>query len=128
MGFCIDVVEHRLRRRIRHRPHAVAYQHREFVAWRKLVAEPGLLFRLSTTATLVAGTAIVTWLAGQITRRGLGSGLWVIVAAPTLADLPHTIESLHNFQSQGVVSGAAVVWGAVFIVVVPLGVVLPICG
>jgi preprotein translocase subunit SecY len=82
-----------------------------------LVTEPGLQFRLPAIATLVAGTALVTWLAGQITRRGLGSGLWVIVAAPTLADLPHTIESLHNFQSQGVVSGAAVVWGAVFIVV-----------
>jgi preprotein translocase subunit SecY len=81
-----------------------------------LVAEPGVLFSLATIATLVAGTTIVTWLARQISFRGLGSGLWLIVIAPTLAELPHTIATLSEFQRQGIVSGSAVVWGAVFIV------------
>jgi preprotein translocase subunit SecY len=81
-----------------------------------LVAEPGVLFSLATIATLVAGTTIVTWLARQISVRGLGSGAWLIIAAPTLAELPHTIATLSEFQRQGIVSGTGVLWGAVFIV------------
>jgi hypothetical protein len=81
-----------------------------------LVAEPGVLFSPATIATLVAGTTIVTWLARQISIRGLGSGAWLIIAAPTLADLPHTIATLSEFQRQGIVSGSGVLGGAVFIV------------
>lgn len=81
-----------------------------------LVAEPGVLFSLATIAALVAGTTLVTWLARQISFRGLGSGLWLIVIVPTLAELPHTIATLSEFQRQGIVSGSAVLWGIVFIV------------
>lgn len=80
-----------------------------------LVTEPGLQFRLPAIATLVAGTALVTWLAGQITRRGLGSGLWLIIIAPTIAGLPQTFRELSNFQSQGVVSGQSILVGAIFV-------------
>jgi preprotein translocase subunit SecY len=81
-----------------------------------LVAEPGLLFRLPAIATLIAGTVLVTWLARQITRRGLGSGLWLINVAPTLAGLPLTLKQISDFEIQGVVSGPSLVAAAVFTV------------
>ncbi len=56
-----------------------------------LVEEPGTPFRLTTVATLVGGAAIAIWLANQITRHGLGSGVWLLLVAPWIAkDLSHT--------------------------------------
>jgi hypothetical protein len=81
-----------------------------------LITDPGLLFRVSTTATLVAGTTFLTWLAWQITTRGLGSGVWLILIVPTLASLPQTVATLYEFQKQGIVPTAGVLWGAVFII------------
>lgn len=55
-----------------------------------LVSEPGTPFRLTTIATLVGGSAIVIWLANQITRHGIGSGVWLLFVTPWLSDLiPH---------------------------------------
>ena len=82
-----------------------------------LVMEPGLQFRLPAIATLVAGTAVVTWLAAQITRHGLGSGLWLIVTAPMLAELPYTISELLSYQAAGFVGGPNAVVGGAFIVI-----------
>jgi len=80
-----------------------------------LVAEPGVLFSLATIITLVAGTTVVAWLARQISCRGLGSGAWLIIAAPTVAGLLPTIAALYEFQRQGLVTGAGVLWGALFV-------------
>jgi len=88
-----------------------------------LVAEPGVLFSLSTIGTLVAGTTIVSWLAGQISFRGLGSGAWLIIAAPTVADLPRTIATLFEFQRQGIVPEGAVLAGELFTVLAVVAVV-----
>lgn len=52
-----------------------------------LVPEPGLAFRLGTTATMVAASALFAWLADQMTRNGLGSGFWLLLAAPAIGDL-----------------------------------------
>jgi SecY len=58
---------------------------------RGLVATPGTTFRLVAIATLVGSTAVVIWLADQITRNGLGSGVWLLVLTPWLATLPYQI-------------------------------------
>jgi preprotein translocase subunit SecY len=55
---------------------------------RDLVAEPGLLFRLSVVATLVAGTAGLMWLAAVVSQHGLGSGIWLLLLVPHIAGLP----------------------------------------
>ena len=81
-----------------------------------VVTEPGPSFRLSTTFTLVAGTLLVGWLARQISSRGLGSGLWLIVIAPTLAGLLPTVATLVEFQRQGVVSPVSALIGLAFVV------------
>ena len=83
---------------------------------RASLATRGCPFRVSTTATLVAGTTFLTWLAWQITSRGLGSGVWLILIVPTLASLPQTVATLYEFQKQGIVPTAGVLWGAVFII------------
>jgi preprotein translocase subunit SecY len=64
---------------------ARALEHREGI-----VIEPGWAFRLETIATLVAGTALLGWLAERITRHGLGDGLWLLLVAPFLVQLPRT--------------------------------------
>lgn len=61
---------------------------------RSLVDEPGTQFRLTCIATLVGGVAIVTWLADQITRHGLGSGVWLVFLTPWLAEVPSRIAAL----------------------------------
>jgi preprotein translocase subunit SecY len=58
----------------------------EAAGW--LVAEPGLSFRLTVVATLVASTAMFVWLATMISRYGVGSGMWVLLLAPQLSGLP----------------------------------------
>ncbi len=64
-----------------------------------LVEEPGTPFRLTCIATLVGGTAIVIWLADLITRRGLGSGAWLLLVTPWLADLLPRAAALAAWQN-----------------------------
>lgn len=47
---------------------------------------------------MIAGTALVIWLADQITRHGLGSGVWLLYLAPLLADLPSWFAALASWQ------------------------------
>jgi len=56
-----------------------------------LVADPGLLFRFTTIVTLVTGTMFLMWLGEQITERGLGNGISLIIFAGIAAGLPSAI-------------------------------------
>lgn len=56
-----------------------------------LVLEAGLMFRLTTMITLVAGTMFLMWLGEQITERGLGNGISIIIFAGIAAGLPQAI-------------------------------------
>jgi preprotein translocase subunit SecY len=56
-----------------------------------LVPDPGLLFRFTTIATLVTGTIFLMWLGEQITERGLGNGISIIIFAGIAAGLPNAI-------------------------------------
>jgi preprotein translocase subunit SecY len=96
---------------------------------RGVVADPSLMFRLSTTLTLVAGTLLVSWLARQMSSRGLGSGLWIILAASTLAALPSTLAALYEFQRQGIVApGTALIGLAFFVAAIAVVVALLLAG
>ena len=53
-----------------------------------LVLEPGLMFRFVTVSTLVTGTMFLMWLGEQITERGLGNGISIIIFAGIAAGLP----------------------------------------
>lgn len=56
-----------------------------------LVIEPGLMFRMTTVVTLVTGTMFLMWLGEQITERGIGNGISMIIFAGIAAGLPRAI-------------------------------------
>jgi preprotein translocase subunit SecY len=73
-----------------------------------VVSEPGFLFRLTTVLTLTAGTLVLAWLAGQITARGLGNGVALIIAAGIVNALPREIAGLLELSRQGAIAPIAV--------------------
>src|SRR5256885_7898375 len=56
-----------------------------------LVLDPGLMFRVTTVTTLVTGTMFLMWLGEQITERGLGNGISIIIFAGIAAGLPNAV-------------------------------------
>jgi preprotein translocase subunit SecY len=65
-----------------------------------LVLDPSIAFRLTTVITLVTGTMFLMWLGEQITERGLGNGISIIIFAGIVAGLPraigNTLESVNT--------------------------------
>ncbi|WP_099722240.1 preprotein translocase subunit SecY [Bordetella bronchiseptica] len=59
-----------------------------------LVIDPGMLFRFTTVVTLVTGTMFVMWLGEQITERGLGNGISILIFAGIVAGLPSALAGL----------------------------------
>lgn len=66
-----------------------------------LVLNIGLAFRLTTTLTLVTGTMFLMWLGEQITERGLGNGISIIIFAGITAGLPNAISGLFELVRIG---------------------------
>lgn len=56
-----------------------------------VVIEPGLLFRITTAITLVSGTMFLMWLGEQVTERGIGNGISLIIFAGIVAGIPAAI-------------------------------------
>ncbi len=57
------------------------------------VIDPGLFFRMVTVVTLSSGTVFLMWLGEQITARGVGNGISLIIMAGIVANLPHAVAS-----------------------------------
>ncbi len=66
-----------------------------------LVIDPGLMFRFVTVSTLVTGTMFLMWLGEQITERGLGNGISIIIFAGIAAGLPNAIGGLLELVRTG---------------------------
>ncbi len=66
-----------------------------------LVIDPGLMFRFTAVTTLVTGTMFLMWLGEQITERGLGNGISLIIFAGIAAGLPSSIGSLFELVRTG---------------------------
>ena len=69
-----------------------------------LVLEPGMAFRLTAVVTLVCGTMFLMWLGEQITERGIGNGISIIIFAGIVAGLPHAIGSTLELARTGAFS------------------------
>jgi len=69
-----------------------------------VVTEPGLFFRLTTVITLVGGTVFLMWLGEQITARGIGNGISLIIFAGIVAELPSAIVGTFELGRQGALS------------------------
>jgi len=59
-----------------------------------LVIDPGLVFRFTTIVTLVTGTMFIMWLGEQITERGIGNGISILIFAGIVAGLPSALGGL----------------------------------
>ncbi len=66
-----------------------------------LVISPGFGFRMTTMVSLVAGTMFLMWLGEQITERGLGNGISILIFAGIAAGLPNAIGGLLGLVSSG---------------------------
>lgn len=66
-----------------------------------LVLDPGLMFRITTVMTLVTGTMFLMWLGEQITERGLGNGISIIIFAGIAAGLPSALGGLFELVRTG---------------------------
>ncbi|MFD2678487.1 preprotein translocase subunit SecY [Camelimonas lactis] len=69
-----------------------------------VVLEPGLFFRISTVITLLGGTMFLMWLGEQITARGIGNGVSLIIFAGIVAELPQAIAGTLELGRQGALS------------------------
>jgi preprotein translocase subunit SecY len=66
-----------------------------------LVLDPGLMFRFVTVSTLVTGTMFLMWLGEQITERGLGNGISIIIFSGIAAGLPNSLGGLFELVRTG---------------------------
>ena len=69
-----------------------------------IVADPGILFRVSTVITLTGGTVFLVWLGEQITSRGVGNGSSLIIYTGIVARLPQAVVQLFELGRQGSIS------------------------
>src|SRR5688572_1184885 len=87
------------------------------------VVEPGMMFRVSATISLVGGTLFLMWIGEQITSRGIGNGVSLIIMAGIVASLPRTLAQLFEGGRSGTLDSLLVVT----IIVAISGLVLFIC-
>ncbi|MGE3690977.1 MAG: preprotein translocase subunit SecY [Novosphingobium sp.] len=69
------------------------------------VVDPGLLFRIGAVISLVGGTMFLLWLGEQITARGIGNGVSLIIMAGIVAQMPTFVANLLEGGSKGSISG-----------------------
>nr|WP_200806908.1 preprotein translocase subunit SecY [Polynucleobacter kasalickyi] len=69
-----------------------------------LVINPGVLFQITTVVTLVTGTMFLMWLGEQVTERGLGNGISIIIFAGIASGLPNAIGGLLELVRTGAMS------------------------
>ena len=69
-----------------------------------LVMDPGLSFRIVTAVTLVTGTMFLMWLGEQITERGLGNGISILIFAGIVAGLPSGLKNTLELRASGSLS------------------------
>jgi preprotein translocase subunit SecY len=70
----------------------------------QVVTDPGMFFRISTVITLTGGTMFLMWLGEQITSRGIGNGISLIILSGIVAELPAAVAGTLELGRQGALS------------------------
>ena len=83
-----------------------------------LASDPGLFFRASCIITLVGGTMFLMWLGEQITARGIGNGISLIIFVGIIAELPAALAQFFASGRSGALSPVVIVGVMVMVVVV----------
>ena len=74
-----------------------------------LVLDPGMKFRITTTISLVAGTTFLMWLGEQITLRGVGNGISLIIFSGIVAEIPRALASTFELGRTGALSATLII-------------------
>ncbi len=88
-----------------------------------VVSQPGPFFLISTALTLTGGTMFLMWLGEQITARGIGNGISLIIMAGIVAELPSALASTLELGRQGALS-TAVILAVLLMAVVVIAVIV----
>ena len=83
-----------------------------------LVLDPGMMFRFVTVMTLLTGTMFLMWLGEQITERGLGNGISIIIFAGIAAGLPSALGGLFELVRTGAMHPVSALFICALVVVV----------
>ncbi|OFX10337.1 MAG: preprotein translocase subunit SecY, partial [Alphaproteobacteria bacterium RIFOXYD12_FULL_60_8] len=87
------------------------------------VIDPGVFFRFTTVVTLIGGTLFLMWLGEQITQRGIGNGISLIIMAGIVANLPSALASTLELGRTGALPAALIIGilvlavGVIFLIV-----------
>jgi len=81
-----------------------------------VVLDPGLYFKLTTVITLVAGTVFLMWLGEQITQRGIGNGISLIIFSGIVAEIPRALAATFELGRTGALSASLIIFIFVLII------------
>jgi len=87
------------------------------------VVDPGMMFRVTTVVSLVGGTMFLMWLGEQITSRGIGNGVSLIIMAGIVAQLPTALAQVFEGGRTGTLSPVIIIG----VIVLALGLIGFIC-
>tara|TARA_A100000164_G_scaffold378841_1_gene421438 strand:+ start:112 stop:1392 length:1281 start_codon:yes stop_codon:yes gene_type:complete len=75
-----------------------------------LVINPGVFFKISTVTTIVAGTVFLMWLGEQITQRGIGNGISLIIFSGIVAEIPRALVTTFELGRTGAISSLMIIF------------------
>jgi len=81
-----------------------------------LVITPGVFFKVSTVTTIVAGTMFLMWLGEQITQRGIGNGISLIIFSGIVAEIPRALATTFELGRTGALSTTVII--SIFIILI----------
>jgi len=88
-----------------------------------IVDHPGLFFTITTVATLTGGTMFLMWLGEQITSRGVGNGVSLIIFAGIVSVFPNYLRQAFALAQTGAISGGALLMIGVLVIAVTVAIV-----
>ena len=74
-----------------------------------LVINPGIFFKITTVTTIVAGTVFLMWLGEQITQRGIGNGISLIIFSGIVAEIPRALVTTFELGRTGALSTVMII-------------------
>ncbi len=82
-----------------------------------LVINPGVYFKITTVTTIVAGTMFLMWLGEQITQRGIGNGISLIIFSGIVAEIPRALVTTFELGRTGAISTMMIILIFILLVV-----------
>tara|TARA_A100001011_G_scaffold87127_1_gene91546 strand:- start:2416 stop:3696 length:1281 start_codon:yes stop_codon:yes gene_type:complete len=88
-----------------------------------LVINPGVFFKISTVTTIVAGTIFLMWLGEQITQRGIGNGISLIIFSGIVAEIPRALVTTFELGRTGAISTVMIIFIFILLIITILFIV-----